>query len=203
MVLQTENEKTRVDLHCPLCSEINQLTREISSLSRAIRRNLKKENAILCQQLSANTKAQRQLRTEQGRLKDLPQKEKEAEENRVKAALDKLIAERKPLREALTRIEKASFDKSPVPRLRNQLSYASRSHPKCDGCTLLFGYDHLATRTKEFHRLSLCQYCARDLAKVGAELFMKRLKWSVTEATNSNDEDEYHDNKAEDFEEYG
>jgi hypothetical protein len=53
---------------------------------------------------------------------------------------------------------------------------ADQSHPRCDGCSLLFGSQHLATESFDIDEMTFCQFCHRDYERMGEEKFLARIK---------------------------
>jgi predicted nucleic acid-binding Zn-ribbon protein len=168
------DDERELRITCPICLKINALSSKSSKISRKINTRLREENASLYQSIADISKGKKRLQKELEELGKAKPRDGE-KEALLTLAIKDLNSKDDRARRQLSSIAKTAFntwESGQYGVIKREISILYQTHPKCDGCDLLFGKGHLAQLTSKCDNLKLCNYCSRDLIRMGKKAFL-------------------------------
>lgn len=196
-------------INCPLCLEIQTLSKARYELALQIREITRGKHPDLYRTRSYYIREKKPIRRNINLLdpKGFDPKKNDPEE--IKETKDKIIeleiltaeqvenpeavealrcklqdeladldGKHQALADRIRKIEKEAMDSDLGRRYQAAVSEyraADKSHPRCDGCSLLFGSKHLATESFDIDEMTFCQFCHKDYERMGEEKFLARI----------------------------
>ena len=179
---------------CKNCEEREQLHRIYLEIHRFLYAKMRAENSGIYKDLNESLRTLRSLKHELTILVEQSKERRVSELEFVMLSTEVRSGESKyeELKKTWGTVEEKYFREPQglqVTALKRKLSFLDETHPKCAGCELLFGAEHLARPASKFDRRDICQYCTRDISKYCAETFRKgllrQMKETLAEKSNA------------------